>query len=64
MVTRSNEMQTIQIGMVNLMNGMEMGNRYGITLAGAIVTMLIPIIAFIFGQDYIVEGMTAGAVKS
>ena len=64
MVTRSNEMQTIQIGMVNLMNGMEMGNRYGITLAGAIVTMLIPITAFIFGQDYIVEGMTAGAVKS
>ena len=64
MVTRSNEMQTIQIGMVNLMNGMEMGNRYGITLAGAIVTMIIPITAFIFGQDYIVEGMTAGAVKS
>ena len=64
MVTRSNEMQTIQMGMVSLMSGMEMGNRYGIVLAGAIVSMLIPISAFIFGQDYIVEGMTAGAVKS
>lgn len=64
MVTRSNEMQTIQMGMVSLMSGMEMGNRYGIVLAGAIVSMLIPISAFVFGQDYIVEGMTAGAVKS
>lgn len=64
MVVRSNEMQTIQMGMVSLMSGMEMGNRYGIVLAGAIVSMIIPISAFIFGQDYIVEGMTAGAVKS
>lgn len=64
MVTRSNEMQTIQMGMVSLMSGMEMGNRYGIVLAGAVVSMIIPISAFIFGQDYIVEGMTAGAVKS
>lgn len=62
MVTRSNEMQTIQMGMANLIGGT--GSRYGIVLAGAVVSMIIPITAFIIGQDYIVEGMTAGAVKS
>lgn len=62
MVTRTNAMHNVQIGMANLMSGS--GARFGIELAGAVVSMLIPISAFIFGQDYIVKGMTAGAVKS
>lgn len=62
MVTRSNDMQTIQMGMANLIGGT--GSRYGIVLAGAVVSMVIPMAAFVIGQDYIVEGMTAGAVKS
>lgn len=62
MVTTRNEFHTIQIGMANLTAST--ANRYGYVLAGAALCMLIPMIAFLFGQDKIVEGMTAGAVKS
>lgn len=62
LVTTTNEKHTIQIGMANLMSGT--GSRYGYVLAGAVISLIIPVTAFIFGQDYIVKGMTAGAVKS
>lgn len=62
LVTNTNEMHTIQIGMAQLMSST--GSKYGIVLAGAVVSMIIPLFAFIVGQDYIVKGMTAGAVKS
>lgn len=62
LVTTTNEKHTIQIGMANLMSGT--GSRYGYVLAGAVVSMIIPVLSFIIGQDYIVKGMTAGAVKS
>lgn len=62
MITTSNDMHTIQIGMANLITGT--GMRYGWVLAGAVTSMFIPITIFVIGQDYIVEGMTAGAVKS
>lgn len=62
LITTTNEKHTIQIGMANLMTGT--GSQYGYVLAGAVVCMIIPVAAFIIGQDYIVQGMTAGAVKS
>lgn len=62
LVTTRNEYHTIQIGMAQLTAST--ANRYGYVLAGAVLCMLIPAIAFLFGQDKIVEGMTAGAVKS
>lgn len=62
LVTTTNDMHTVQTGMANLMTGN--GMNYGYVLAGAVVCMIIPLAAFIIGQDHIVEGMTAGAVKS
>jgi sn-glycerol 3-phosphate transport system permease protein len=37
--------------------------EYGPLLAGAATCIFPSVIIFIFGQDYIVKGMTAGAVK-
>ncbi len=62
LVTTTNDKHTIQMGMAQLMTGT--GSRYGYVLAGAVVSMVIPLAAFIIGQDYIVDGMTAGSVKS
>lgn len=62
LVTTTNDMHTIQMGMAQLMTGT--GSRYGYVLAGAVVSMVFPLAAFIIGQDHIVDGMTAGSVKS
>ena len=32
-------------------------------LAGAVISIIIPLVAFIIGQSYLIKGMTAGAVK-
>jgi len=62
LVTNGPEMRTIQVGMAQLMASGS--TTYGNVLAGAILCMLIPMIAYIFGQEHIVKGLTAGAVKS
>lgn len=62
LVTTEDKMRTVQLGMAKLMSADIM--RYGDVLAGAVLTLMIPTVVFMFGQDYIVKGMTAGAVKS
>ncbi len=62
LVTSEDGMRTVQIGMATLMLSDSL--RYGEILAGAVLCMIIPIVAFLFGQEYIIKGMTAGAVKS
>lgn len=62
LVTTEDSMRTVQIGMSTLMLSDSL--RYGEVLAGAVLCMIIPTIAFLIGQDYIIKGMTAGAVKS
>lgn len=62
LVTSSPEKHTIQVGMAQLLSNDSM--NYGNILAGAVMCMIIPTIAFIFGQEHIVKGLTAGAVKS
>lgn len=61
LIAQKKEMQTIQIGMAMLI-GTE-NQEYGSILAGAMICILIPAIVFIIGQDYIIKGMTDGAVK-
>ena len=61
LVTTTSEMRTVQIGMADLITGDSI--NYGNVLAGAVLCMVPTVIAFIFGQDHIVKGMTAGAVK-
>lgn len=60
LVTTKESMRTVQTGIVAMS-----GNVHsGIVLAAATITSLLPLLVYFFGMDHIVEGMTAGAVKS
>ena len=61
LVTNKDTMRTIQIGLSSLVTGDIIS--YGQILAGAMVAILPSVIAYIFGQDYIIKGMTAGGIK-
>ncbi|WP_431871148.1 carbohydrate ABC transporter permease [Nocardiopsis eucommiae] len=60
-ITRSTEMQTLQIGLNSLKAG-EAANP-GLVLAGAALSVIPTLALVIFGQRFIVRGLTAGAVK-
>ena len=60
-ITRSTEMQTLQIGLYSLKTG-EAANP-GLLLAGAALSVLPTLALVILGQRFIVRGLTAGAVK-
>ncbi len=62
LVTTDPKMFTLQTGMAALW-GDENGHR-GEMLAAAMLISVAPMLFFIFGEDYIVEGLTNGAVKS
>ena len=61
LVTNKDKMRTIQVGMARLV-GMDIP-EYGYILAGAVICIIPSTIVFIFGQDYLVKGMSEGAVK-
>lgn len=61
LVTNKDTMRTIQIGISFLVTGDIIS--YGQILAGAMVAILPSVIAYTFGQDYIIKGMTAGGIK-
>ncbi|MBQ8802208.1 MAG: carbohydrate ABC transporter permease [Tyzzerella sp.] len=60
LVTTKDALRTVQTGVAQI----SMNNHGGITLAAATITSIIPLVVYFFGMDQIVEGMTAGAVKS
>ena len=60
LVTTRDEMRTVQTGVASI----AWSSHDGITLAAATITSIIPLVIYFFGMDEIVEGMTAGAVKS
>ncbi|MDE3721653.1 carbohydrate ABC transporter permease [Nocardiopsis sp. N85] len=60
-VTRSTEMQTLQIGLNSLKTGE--ASDPGLLLAGAALSVLPTLALVLFGQRFIVRGLTAGAVK-
>ncbi|MEG1773229.1 MAG: carbohydrate ABC transporter permease [Oscillospiraceae bacterium] len=61
LVTNKNSWRTIQVGIGLLVQGDTL--QYGHLLAGALVCIVPPVLLFIFGQDYIIKGMTSGGVK-
>ena len=61
LVTNSDEMRTIQIGIAFLVTGEAL--NLGRVLAGATVAIIPSVLIYIFGQDYIIKGMTQGSVK-
>lgn len=61
MVTNTDAMRTVQIGMA-MLDGGEAGKTTHI-LAGAALCIIPAVIVFIVGQKYLIKGMTSGAVK-
>ena len=61
LVGQEQSMFTIQIGMSMLVDAE--ASQYGRILAGAVVSIILPLITFFIGQDYLIKGMTSGAVK-
>lgn len=61
LVTSSDEMRTIQTGVAELMRASE--SNLGSVLAGSVLSMIIPVVVYIFGTKQIAEGLTAGSVK-
>lgn len=60
-VTNSMEMRTVQVGISMLIDGEAI--NYGIVTAGAVFVLIPVILVFVFGQKYLINGMTSGAVK-
>lgn len=61
LVTNEGSMRTIQIGIAFLVTGDVL--NYGHILAGAVVAIIPSTVVYIFGQDYIIKGMTSGGLK-
>lgn len=61
LVAQDADMFTVQIGMAMLVSSGSV--EYGRVLAGAVISIIIPMIAFVIGESYLIKGMTAGAVK-
>ena len=62
LVTNRDKMRTVQIGMSMLQN--VDGQAFGPLMAGITMIILPSILAFILGQKQLIEGLTAGSVKS
>lgn len=61
LVTDTAQWRTVQIGISFLVTGDIVS--YGRILAGATVAIIPSVVVYIFGQDYIIKGMTAGGIK-
>jgi len=59
---RSNDMFTLPVGM-NLLISDQYGRRWGMFAAGALVSMIPFLVAFILAQRSLVSGLTRGSVK-
>ena len=61
LVTNEDSMRTIQLGISYLVDADVV--NYGHILAGAVIAIIPSTLIYIFGQDYIIKGMTAGGLK-
>lgn len=57
----SDKLKMVQVGVASLRIGDTM--LWGMIMAGAVISTIPPVLLYMFLQKYIVEGMTAGAVK-
>ncbi|OGO28541.1 MAG: hypothetical protein A2Z16_17570 [Chloroflexi bacterium RBG_16_54_18] len=57
----SDKLRLIQVGVASLRVGDTM--LWGLIMAGAVISTIPPVLLYVFLQRYIIQGMTAGAVK-
>jgi sn-glycerol 3-phosphate transport system permease protein len=62
LISRTPAKYTIQIGMAQMI-GSDAIPTYGRMMAVAMLSLIIPIVVFLIGQDYLIAGMTKGSVK-
>lgn len=61
-ITRTTEMRPITVG-VRLLFDAEGNNNWGVIMAGTTFVILPLLIIYLFGQRFIIAGLTAGAMK-
>ncbi|WP_342022504.1 carbohydrate ABC transporter permease [Arthrobacter citreus] len=61
LVTQTPEMQTIQIGITQLRSADNF--NAGLVLAGTVLAIIPTLLLVVFGQRFIVRGLTAGSIK-
>lgn len=61
LVTQTPQMQTIQIGITQLRSADN--SNAGLVLAGTVLAVIPTVLLVVFGQRFIVRGLTTGAVK-
>ena len=61
LVTTEMNMRTVQVGISFLVAGDVV--EYSQIMASAVVAIVPSVIAYVFGQDYIIKGMTSGGIK-
>ncbi len=61
LVTSTRDMRTVQIGLSMLQDGES--TQYGPIMAGAMIVLAPSLVVFLIGQQQMVAGLTAGAVK-
>jgi sn-glycerol 3-phosphate transport system permease protein len=61
-ITRTTEMRPITVG-VRLLFDAEGNNNWGVIMAGTTFVILPLMVIYLFGQRYIIAGLTAGATK-
>lgn len=61
LVTQTPQMQTIQIGITQLRSADN--SNSGLVLAGTVMAIIPTVLLLVFGQRFIVRGLTTGAVK-
>lgn len=62
LVTNKMEMRTVQVGVAYLVTADVV--QYSQIMASAIIAIIPTVIAYIFGQDFIIKGLTSGGIKS
>jgi multiple sugar transport system permease protein len=58
---KSESLYTITLGLLRFID--ETGKKYSLIMAACVSATILPIILFLFGQKYFIEGLTSGAVK-
>lgn len=58
---KSNKLLTIPLGLLSFID--ETGKQYSLIMAASVSATIPPVLFFIAGQKYFIEGLTSGAVK-
>lgn len=62
-VTNSDSTRTLPAGLAALIGGVDVGTRFGISMASALIATLPPVMIFVALQRYFAQGITLTGTK-